>query len=291
MKSSALLIANPTAGKNASNKIHNIQRLLLERGIKTELYLTTKRGDAKEAAKVGVSEQRPMIIAAGGDGTINEAINGMVGCNIPLGIIPLGTTNVLSIEIGAESIIQAVDNIVNGSPKEVSLGRIRIENQEAYFILMAGIGFDGRAVYGMNDTIKGISGKLAYVLSGIKSFFKSQVKLEFIVNGTRYQGYNGIISNASSYGGRFKVAPDADIADPNLYINIFEGKGRINLLRYLYGIISGSHTRYSDVRYLRCKELSIEGVDHIQIDGDYLGKGDCVIDVIPDELRLIYRNK
>ncbi|MBF0542021.1 MAG: diacylglycerol kinase family lipid kinase [Nitrospirae bacterium] len=288
MKSSALLIANPIAGKHAQDKIHTFQGLLLEHGIETELFLTGKRGDAKYRAKAGVSEQRPMIIAAGGDGTINEVINGMVHSTVPLGIIPLGTTNVLAIELDIETIKKALDNIINGSPNDVSLGRIKLENQdEIFFILMAGIGFDGRAVYGMDEGLKGISGKGAYILSGLKCFFKPQIKLDFIVDGTRYLGYSGIVSNASSYGGRFKIAPDANIKVPHLYVNIFEKQGRINLLRYLYGIISGSHTRYIDVRYLICKEIRIEGNEHIQIDGDYLGKGNCVIDIIPNALRLI----
>lgn len=294
MKSSALLIANPKAGKNAREKIALAQRLLLQSGIETELYLTTKRGDAQERSKEGVREQRQMIITAGGDGTINEVINGLAGSVIPLGIIPLGTTNVLALEIGAVSIETAVNNIVMSqqspkSPKNISLGRINIEGSKPlYFILMAGIGYDGKTVYGINERIKGIYGKGAYILSGIYEFFSPQVELSFTVDGTRYNGYNGIISNVSLYGGRFKIAPDANIEDPYLYINIFSKRGRINLLRYLYGIISGKHTNYSDVKYLRCKEINIEGKAHIQIDGDYLGKGNCFIKVIPNALKLIY---
>jgi YegS/Rv2252/BmrU family lipid kinase len=290
MRSQALLIANPKAGAGAEKKIVYAQKLLLQKGIESQLYLTSKRGDAEVRARQGVIEKRPMIITAGGDGTINEAINGMALCDVPLGIIPLGTTNVLAIEIGSDSIEKAVLNIANGSPKNVSLGRIALDKQKTvWFILMAGIGFDGNAVYGMNEKIKKISGKGAYILSGINSFFRFTNQTIFIVDGIKYQGYSGIISNACHYGGRFKIAPDANIESPDLYINIFKGKGKINLSRYLFGIITGRHTKYNDVEYLKCKGVRVEGTDLIQIDGDYLGAGDCYVEVVTSAIRIIYR--
>jgi diacylglycerol kinase family enzyme len=154
---------------------------------------------------------------------------------------------------------------------------------------MAGIGFDGETVYGINETVKKISGKGAYIYSGIKTLagFHPE-ELEFNISGKKYSGYSAIIGNAAKYGGHFKVTPNAGLNDPNLYICLFEGRKRRDFLRYVFGILTKKHLSFKDVLYLKAKKIQVQGKAHIQVDGDYLGMTPAEIEVVPNSLKLIY---
>ncbi len=185
-------------------------------------------------------------MAAGGDGTINEVINGMAGSDVPLAILPLGTTNVLAKELGIpEDLKGAMDTAVSRKPRTVSLGRIELNPEtdsafSRYFCLMAGIGFDGEAVHGMNKAVKKRSGKAAYIFSGLKNLLRySPNQLFYNIDGKEYTGFSSITGKASKYGGNFKITPDADLSDPFLYTCIFQGNRRRDLLRYVFKVITG----------------------------------------------------
>jgi diacylglycerol kinase (ATP) len=294
MNSLIVIIGNPAARSSSIKKIGSAALSLEQKGFETEILLTQKSGHATELAHDCLSRKPFMIIAAGGDGTINEVINGIAGSEIPLAILPMGTTNVLAKELGIpENIPGAVEPAVSSKPKMVSLGRIELTQDtlpiSRYFCLMAGIGYDGKAVHDVNLKIKNISGKIAYILSGLKNFLTyTPEELNFIVDGVQHSGYSAIICNASRYGGHLKVAPDADISEPFLYTCIFKGKKRTDLLRYVLGIIRGNHIKSPDVVYLKSSAIEVKGNAHIQIDGDYIGRTPARISIERDILRLIY---
>ncbi len=294
MKSSIVLISNPTAKRASDRKIAQASRYLMSKGYKVEVLFTEKKGNAESLAREAIGELPSMIIAAGGDGTFNEVINGIAGSEIPMAILPLGTTNVLAKEIGIpEDVEGAMEIAVTGTTKTISLGKIAITRPSSlvsrYFVLMAGIGFDGEAVFGINETFKKISGKGAYIYSGIKvlSGFNPR-ELTFDIDGKTYSGYSAIISKTAKYGGDFKITPDARLTDPTLYICLFKGKKRLDVLRYVFGIATGSHLRFKDIEYLKANRIQIDGNAHIQIDGDYFGMTPAKIEVAPNTLRLIY---
>jgi len=294
MKSSIVLISNPTAKRASDRKIAQASRYLMSKGYKVEVLFTEKKGNAESLAREAIRELPSLIIAAGGDGTFNEVINGIAGSEIPMAIFPLGTTNVLAKEIGIpEDVKGAMEIAVTGTTKTISLGKIAITRPSSlvsrYFVLMAGIGFDGEAVFGINETFKKISGKGAYIYSGLKvlSGFNPR-EITFDIDGKTYSGYSAIISKTAKYGGDFKITPDARLTDPTLYICLFKGKKRLDVLRYVFGIATGSHLRFKDVEYLKAKRIKIDGNAHIQIDGDYFGMTPAKIEVAPNTLRLIY---
>ena len=294
MKSSIVLISNPTAKRASDRKIAQASRYLMSKGYKVEVLFTEKKGHAESLAREAIKELPSLIIAAGGDGTFNEVINGIAGSEIPMAILPLGTTNVLAKEIGIpENVEGAMEIAVTGTTKTISLGKIAITRPSSlvsrYFVLMAGIGFDGEAVFGINETFKKISGKGAYIYSGIKvlSGFNPR-ELTFDIDGKTYSGYSAIISKTAKYGGDFKITPDARLTDPTLYICLFKGKKRLDVLRYVFGIATGSHLRFKDIEYIKAKRIQIDGNAQIQIDGDYFGMTPAKIEVAPNTLRLIY---
>jgi diacylglycerol kinase (ATP) len=308
MKSSIILISNPTAKRASGRKVAKASHFLKSRGYKVEVLFTEKKGDAESFARKAVDKSPSLIIAAGGDGTFNEVINGIAGSEIPMAILPFGVTNVLAKELGIpENVEGAMELAVNCTPKRVSLGKI-VRSYEAnennppfppllkvgeggfrYFCLMAGIGFDGEAVFGINKTLKRIAGKGAYIYSGIKTLFRfNPAELTFNIDGKTYSGYSAIIGKVAKYGGNFKVTPDARLAEPALYICLLKGKKRLDILRYVFGIITGRHLRFNDVEYIKARSIEISGNAHIQLDGDYFGMAPAKVEVVPDTLRLVY---
>jgi YegS/Rv2252/BmrU family lipid kinase len=294
MKPPVILIANPVARRTSRQKVQQAEQLLKSAGHEVVVHLTKGRGDAEERARGASLLQTSFILAAGGDGTFNEVMNGIANTGTKMAIIPLGTTNVLAKELGVpEDVDGAVRRALNGKEHAISLGRITFMSRSSsgtrYFCLMAGIGFDGAAVYGINSTVKRYWGEGAYILSGLKTLAGySPEELTFVVDGRTITGYAAIIGKASKYGGHFRITPDANLLSPDLYVYIMHGGRRSDILRYVCGILAGSHLKRRDATYLRAETVSVEGSAHIQIDGDYLGTTPAAVTVVPDAVRLLY---
>jgi diacylglycerol kinase (ATP) len=295
MRSLIVLISNPAARAASPKKFKLASAFLRAKGFDTEILLTNRSGDATELAEETVGKRPFAIIAAGGDGTINEVINGMAGSDVPLAILPLGTTNVLAKELGIpEDLNGAMNTAVSQSPRTVSLGRIELNpdtdsTSSRYFCLMAGIGFDGETVYGINTAVKKKSGKAAYIFSGIKNLLRySPNQLFYNIDGKEYKGFSSITGKASKYGGNFKITPDAHLSEPLLYTCIFQGNKRRDLLRYVLKVMTGGLSGEKDVIYLKSASIEVLGTAHIQIDGDYLGVTPARISVAKDALKIIY---
>jgi YegS/Rv2252/BmrU family lipid kinase len=294
MKSSIILICNPTAKKASGRKILKASHSLESRGYTVEVLFTEHKGHAENLAREAVKESPSLIIAAGGDGTFNEVINGIVGSGVPMAILPLGTTNVLAKELGVpEDIENALEVVLKNTPKTISLGKIATTHHASlvtrYFCLMAGIGFDGEAVLGVNETLKKLSGKVAYIYSGIKTLTRFRPsELFFHIDGGTISGYTAIIGKAAKYGGNYRISPDARLSDPFFYVCLFKGKNRSDILRYVFGIVTGRHLKFKDVEYRKATTIEVKGNAHIQIDGDYFGKTPVKVEVVPDIVRLIF---
>ncbi len=294
MKSLVIVIYNPAARRASEKKIARAIEYLKEKGFAVDLLRTERAGHARQLAAAAGKRAPRLIMAAGGDGTVNEVINGIARTDTPLGVLPLGTTNVLAKELEIpEDICGAVETAVTSSPKKVSLGMIETGSGRDYaarfFCLMAGIGLDGKAVYDVNAALKKISGKAAYIFSGIRNIMGySPEKLSITVDGKEYSCYSAVIGKASKYGGNFKVTPDASLLDPFLFVCLFQGGRRRDLLRYAIGVIRGKHLAYRDVIYLKAFEVEVRGNAHIQIDGDYLGPTPAKISAVRDVLTLAY---
>lgn len=342
MTGNIVLIGNPIAGGGALRKIKKAVNILKNKGFNVNLMLTSQKGDAESfARRISIEQQSSraveqqkelsdsnsllvttdsslLVIAAGGDGTYNEVANGLVHSDIPMAILPLGTTCVLAKELGIPSTIEkALDIAINGREQTVHIGRITcnklahssslidanltISHEPStishtvtrYFLLMAGIGFDGEAVFGIKEKLKRYSGKGAYILSGLKALLKynpSSIVISLRNGETKKTGYTAIVGKASCYGGTFKITPDARLTDPYLYVFVTHNKGRFDLLRYVAGIIKGTHLSFKDISYCSASEIEIQGNAHIQIDGDYIGTTPAKIDVVPDALKIIFPN-
>ena len=286
------LVVNPAAGSSSFRSLDRIKSLLQKKS-SLSTFITKKQGDAFEFAKGLKKTDR--IVVAGGDGTINEVINGLLSSEdpktreIPISIIPTGTANVLAKELGIpEDIDGAVHRLISGSARKISLGRIN----GRYFSLMTGIGFDGETVLGVkNDFIKKISGKLAHVVSGLKVLINySPASIKIITPEKEIHGYFAVIGNAKCYGGFYYVTPDASVTENILDLCVVKGRTRLDLLRFIIGVLRQKHIGTRDVEYVKASELEVTSDSrvHLQIDGEYFGTLPVKIGVVRDAISIVW---
>ncbi|MFA5517406.1 MAG: diacylglycerol kinase family protein [Desulfuromonadales bacterium] len=266
------LIANPVAGRRAPAKIRAAENWLRQNGADVDLTLTRARGDARAAAADARHKDFHRIIAAGGDGTLNEVINGLAPSPIPLGFLPLGTTNVFALEAGIPFAVEAACAIaLAGEVRPICLGMAG----ESRFLLMAGIGFDADVVYGINLRLKRLVGKLAYLAGGFAALWRRaplpvEVETE---DGRVYRGFNTVIGNGRLYGGGFSLTPQASLTANRLDLCLLLRPGRFSLLRCAAGFAAGRPPGPQAALCLQGREFTVRGGQApVQIDGDYLGR-------------------
>jgi YegS/Rv2252/BmrU family lipid kinase len=281
------LIANPIAGGNALASIRRAQEYLVFHGCTVELSLTGARGDARKAAAAAKNAGFDRIVAAGGDGTLNEVINGLAPSAIPLAFLPLGTTNVFALEAGIPFDVERACAIaLDGSPQPVCLGQAG----ETRFLLMAGAGFDADVVYRVSGRLKRWIGKFAYLASGLRRLAgPPPAPIEVVrEDGSTVCGYHVILGNGRLYGGRFSLTPDASLAEEALDVCVFLKKGRLSLLRCAAKIAAGRRLAKPDAETFKARRVIVrgEGVP-VQIDGDHLGRLPMTFRALSGELVLV----
>jgi diacylglycerol kinase (ATP) len=272
--SAVQLIVNPTARQASGQKVMRALDRLRAGGAKVAVLETAKRGDAEAFAREAAQDgQTTTLIAAGGDGTINEIINGMAGLNLPLGILPLGTANVLAAELGIpEDPVKAASVILTGRPDRIYLGSCN----DRYFVMMAGIGFDARVVEAVQPGLKRRLGKAAYVWESLRELTRHRpnpYRLS-IDGGPELKVGSAIVANGHYYGGRFVVSPDARLDEPELEVALFERGGRIDALRYTTAMVLGFLTSLPDFSLRSAHSISVFGPEGepVQADGDTIAR-------------------
>ncbi|MDP4797203.1 MAG: diacylglycerol kinase family lipid kinase [Rhodospirillales bacterium] len=285
-----LVIHNPTAGWRRRRRFERILSALIAEGVDVDVRPTTKRGDAEAFARSADNTQHDVIAVAGGDGTINEVVNGLGDKKLPLAVIPLGTANVLAHEIGlGGSPREIAETIAHGHPRPISVGIVNGRR----FVMMAGFGFDAHVVAEVRPAIKKLFGKLAYVLSTLRTLvcFKFP-KYRVIVDGVTYDVASAVIANGHYYGGTFVCAREARLEDPTLHVVLFMKPGALRTLRYAIWLALGRLDRLPDVKIVPATDIIVERVDNepVQGDGDILANLPARITLAPAGLALLMPN-
>ena len=231
--------------------------------------MTSRAGEAIHFSRKAVGEGAELILAVGGDGTLNEVINGMVGSCAKLGVIPTGVSNVLALELGIPTgLEEALAVIEAGHTRRIDLG---VANGR-FFSLMAGVGLDAQSVKSVNPSIKKHFKRYAYHLAGLQSIISGVLPpFQISLNGGNEQSaYAAVISNARFYGGPHQINPHARVDDGLLRCCLFKKGSRIDYLRYFWGVIKKSHHTYPDVELNKINHAFIPtpGIP-VQIDGDF----------------------
>lgn len=288
----ARLIYNPTSGREEGRRrLPNILQMLDAAGIETTTRATEGKGDATINAAEAVNNGYDIIIAAGGDGTLNEIINGMAGKpnRPPLGIIPLGTTNdfarALSIPRNWE---KACSIIIRQAIQVIDLG----QSNERYFINIAGGGSLTELTYGVPGKLKTIIGQLAYYMKGLEKMTRlrpTQLRVELKDHGL----YHGefmlfLITNTNSVGGLEKLAPRARIDDGLFDVIMLKRCNLAEFIRVASMALRGEHVHDPLVIYKQTSHVTVTSPDIVQLnlDGEFGGLLPATFKVLPAHLQI-----
>lgn len=281
------VIFNPAAGRRRRRRLRRVLAALERRGVVVTLRVTMASGDAERFAREARLEGCDRLVVAGGDGTINEVINGVADPEMPLAIVPLGTANVLAHEIGlAASARSAAHAIVEGALRRIALGRANSRR----FVMMAGIGFDAAVVARVDARLKRVVGRLAYVVEIARMILRnSPVSYELVIDGAAHQAYSAIIAKGRRYGGWFVVAPAARLADPTLQVVLFARGRRRDILRYVVALATGRLSRLDDVTIVAARRVEVRepAGAPVQGDGDTLTHLPVEIDVVSEAVTIV----
>ncbi|MFZ3065775.1 MAG: diacylglycerol kinase family protein, partial [Nitrospirota bacterium] len=277
MKSKMLIIANPAAGANRASKIIPlVEEILRKKGIDYVLEITRCKGDEIDIARKGIKNGFNMIAALGGDGTVNQVVNGIMGSGVTLGIIPAGTgsdlVKTLNIPVKIED---SVSVLLNGRERLLDIGEIKGKawRESRYFINIAGIGIDAVTVKELEYAKTIFKGKPAYfyaLFRALKKYRGLTLKIKMKDINISVLAYLTAIANGRFFGGGFKITPDADTGDGLFDICIVEKVGIIKTLLNLAKVIKGTHTKIREVRMFRSDKVIISSdcLMPVEIDGE-----------------------
>jgi diacylglycerol kinase (ATP) len=293
----ALLIVNPVAGQGRLLDATRVLDPTLHRHI-ADVSVTNGPGDAESAAARAAQSDRRFdaVLVAGGDGTVNEVINGLLGGRsdgrspLPLGILPMGTQNVLAQELGIP-----LGN-VEGALAVLDGGRLQVVDAgkaaNRYFMLMAGFGFDAAVVNDVVRPIKQLIGPAAYAIASLGAlarFHSTAVRLRLDTEVVSTQAYLVVVANASSYAfGQIKLAPFASMTDGWLDICVFERAptAKVGFVTQIAAVLARRHLHDPRVRYYRARKIVVESYPPVQgqLDGDTFQNTPLTIEVAPHAL-------
>lgn len=289
----AVVIFNPTAGARRRRRLAKVIDGLAALGCRPELSTTARKGDAEAAARSAAEDGFDLVVAAGGDGTVNEVANGLVAAaaRVPLAFLPLGTANVLAHEIGLAPTAAAVlATIAGGHRRTVPLARAG----DRFFLLMASAGIDGAVVHGLPLDLKRRLGRVAYGLEALRQV-RSYGFPEFAVtvDGEPYSTRLAVVCKARCYGGPFHVAPAADLGAARLQVVMLQTAGARAMLRYAGALACGRLSRLPDVRTVAGRSVAIDGPPGapVQGDGDIIGTLPIEITVSDAAIELLVPNR
>jgi diacylglycerol kinase family enzyme len=285
------LMTNPGAGLTGSPLLEAVANALLSAG--AELTLT-QPGDIdaarRQVREAAASARYDAVLAAGGDGTVRQVAAALIGSETPLGIVPTGTGNVLAHEIGLVHEGDAIaDMLLQGPVIEAVCARANDEP----FLLMAGAGFDGRVIAGLDHRLKSHVGKAAYAPSMLGALAHPVDTLAVTVDGTAHEASWAVISNVRYYGGNFVMARRTGIRERGLQAILFKAKNRAVLLGQLMALamdqLDARSARHGDVEMLPCLRARVTAQKPVptQIDGDAFGSTPLEIEAGAPDLRLI----
>ena len=261
------------------------------------LIPTTGPRTAGHLATEAIKNGADLIIAAGGDGTINEVVDGLANSHVPLGILPAGTANVLAHEIGLKrNVIGAARQMKLCEPERVSLGLIETASGESrHFLMMVGVGFDAHVIYHLSAGFKAQFGKLSYFLGGLTRLGSALTEFEAVSGGNASTCSFALISKVRNYGGDFEIAAEVNLRDDAFELVLFEGQSSWRYLRYLAGVATKNLARTPGVSFARTDCVELKKLDsvsvYLQADGELIGRIPATIRIVPDALTLLVPQK
>ncbi len=295
----AVIIHNPLAGRGRGHRARQLEQarqILAAAGIEAELQATTGTGAATALARRAVEQRRQLVMACGGDGTVNETVNGLAGSQVPLAVLPAGTANVLAKELGIPwDIPRAAAMILRGTLQRIALGEaisLPARTTRRYFLCVAGAGPDGVMVYSLSPTLKLRTGITAYWLEGFRQLFRYKFpRFRLTGAGGERQATLVIVGRTKHYGGPFRITTEADLFEDEFELLVVTTRSALRYLSYLPAIWLGRLRGRPDVYFtktasLRCEPLG-DGTVYSQVDGEPFARLPVEFSIVPDALTLV----
>ena len=299
----ALLIFNPTAGRArrlGSGGLDRARKVLAGHGIDSELAPTDGPGSGPELARRAIRERREMVIVCGGDGTLNEVVNGLAGSATPLALLPAGTANVFAKELGLPWNIERAASLIAGSKlRRIALGHVTAEELGEggrYFLSLAGAGPDGALVRGVKQTLKERMGTLAFWLEGFRQLGSYRFpRFRINVGGEIAEGTLLIAGRTKHYGGPIQITTRADLYGNDFELMLCTTGSRWKYLSYMPLLLTGGLRQVRHIRFLRATEMRCEPIGAepvwVQVDGEPAGRLPADFRIVPDALTLAVPEK
>lgn len=290
-----VLISNPNAGRGGAQRAAEIARfcdLLKQQQLPIEQLITKGPGDAAILASEAVADGATDVIVSGGDGTINEALQGLVEKNARLAIWPRGTANVLARDLNLPFKLQpAVAAIVANRTRRIHIGCAIEEatGSRRYFLLMAGVGIDATIAGAVRPGLKRVVGKGAFWYAGIGFLLKwGPQSFAMEVAGETIPVTFACVANAASYGGGLVLTPGAQIDQPEFEILLIDSASRARYL-YLLTLVMRGRVKPGTpgVRYLHANRARALGDALVQVDGEVIGKTPMTFEIAPGTIDVI----
>jgi len=303
----ALLIYNPTSGRKRHTRFEEIEhaaRILKESGIAAELAPTTAQGSAIRIARQAVDQRRGMVIACGGDGTINEIVNGLAHSQVPMALLPAGTANILAKELRIPwDIPRAARLIAGGSIRRIALGvatptngnhspAVSISPAGRYFLSVAGAGPDGAIVNGVHEGLKKSAGVFAYWVEGFRQLFRYAFpRMRIHSAGQQRQATIIVVGRTAHYGGPFKITTEASLFEDRFEFLTNTTRSRLGYLSCLPALFSGTLRKKRGIDTWKSTEVICEPADgqpvYAQVDGEPVGPLPMAFRIVPDALSIV----
>ena len=293
------LIANPGAGdvSDAGNKLKLVVSYLEENGLKADVALAKPKEKATPIARQAVKDGYKMVIAMGGDGTIEAVMRGMIGSKVRLGIIPSGTENNIARSLGvSRDLDEACALIISNETAKVDMGLVKTSKGKKFvFFEMATVGLSASI---FPDMSRATIGKLSRVKAAAMTFIHQQERPQFFLtlndeSKIEVETMVVMVSNTPVFGKNFKVAPDASVQDGLLDISVYPDFSKTELLGYYAAVMDGGYSGDGNVQHYQARKIKVKTSPRLDVmaDGKSLGKGTITIKVLPGAVRVITTGK
>ena len=218
----------------------------------------------------------------------------MVHSDVPLGILPAGTANVLANELGiGKTMERAAATLASSVQERVALGIISndTDGSRRHFLLMAGAGLDADIVYNLNPRMKEAVGKVAYWIGGFSKIGRRIPEFTVHADGREYRASFALLSRVRNYGGDLEIAPTISLLDDEFEMVLFEGESSLGFLKYMLAVVVHQQQTMPGITILRTREALFSAPEdskiHLQVDGEYAGVAPARVEIVPNALTLL----
>ena len=291
MPTRMLIVFNPAAGARRRRRLLAALDLMRGIGLRPEVADTLRRGHATDLARDAAVAGVPIVVAAGGDGTIAEVAAGLAGSEAALGVLPLGTANVLALELGLpRAPAQAAAVLAMGRTALLHPGLARYaDGRELLFVQMFGAGFDAAVVHNLSTPLKRAIGKGAYVWQTLREMPRyGFAPIRAVIDGRAQDAASVIVTKGRLYAGRFLLAPGADPRAEGFHAVLFRDAGVVAAMRYGAALPLGLLPQMRGVEIRQATAVRLEGGSiPAQADGDGAGCLPATITAAPRPMRIV----